>query len=101
MINKVLSIIVAMLFFAVVVISVFGSTWSTVAELPENAADQSNIEAIGVLLFTDLMMILKVPLRILVHLKPVQLLCNLEDALTWDLTRTGLPGRFINSRNNI
>lgn len=53
MTNKVLSIIVAMLFFAVVVISVFGSTWSTVAELPENAADQSNIEAIGVLLFTD------------------------------------------------
>jgi NADH:ubiquinone oxidoreductase subunit 6 (subunit J) len=53
MTNKVLSMIVAMLFFAVVVISVFGTTWSMVDELPENAADQSNIEGIGVLLFTD------------------------------------------------
>ena len=60
MTNKVLSIIVAMLFFAVVVISVSGSTWSTVTELPENAADQSNIEAIGVLLFTDFVVLFEV-----------------------------------------
>jgi NADH-quinone oxidoreductase subunit J len=53
MTNKLLSIIVAMLFFAVVVMSVFGTTWNMVEELPENAADQSNIESIGVLLFTD------------------------------------------------
>jgi NADH:ubiquinone oxidoreductase subunit 6 (subunit J) len=53
MTNKVLSMIVAMLFFAVVVMSVFGTTWSLADELPENAADQSNIESIGVLLFTD------------------------------------------------
>jgi NADH:ubiquinone oxidoreductase subunit 6 (subunit J) len=53
MTNKPFSMIVAMLFFAVVAMSVFGSTWSTVTELPENAADQSNIEGIGVLLFTD------------------------------------------------
>jgi len=52
MTDKPLSMIVALLFFAVVAVSVFGTSWNMVDQLPENAADQSNIEAIGVLLFT-------------------------------------------------
>jgi len=52
MTDKPFSMIVALLFFAVVAVSVAGTSWNTVDQLPENAVDQSNIEAIGVLLFT-------------------------------------------------
>jgi NADH-quinone oxidoreductase subunit J len=35
-----------------VVVGIFGTSWNTVSELPENPTDQSNIEGIGMLLFT-------------------------------------------------
>nr|WP_255678999.1 F420H2 dehydrogenase subunit FpoJ [Methanosarcina sp. DH1] len=41
-----------MLFTAIVVIGAFGTSWNTVSELPQNQADQSNIEGIGMLIFT-------------------------------------------------
>ncbi len=53
MMNKAINGAVALLFLAVVVLAVFTTTWTTVNELPQNPADQSNIEAIGVLIFTQ------------------------------------------------
>ncbi len=52
-INRPLAFIVALLFTAVVVIGAFGTSWNTVSELPQNPADQSNIEGIGLLTFTQ------------------------------------------------
>jgi len=51
-INRPLAFIVAFLFTAVVVVGAFGTSWNTVSELPQNPADQSNIEGIGMLIFT-------------------------------------------------
>lgn len=53
MLSKVINGTVALLFLAVVVLAVFTTTWTTVNELPQNPADQSNIEAIGVQIFTQ------------------------------------------------
>ena len=53
MLNKSINAVVAVLFFAVVALAVVGTSWTTVDELPQNVADQSNIEAIGVLIFTQ------------------------------------------------
>jgi NADH:ubiquinone oxidoreductase subunit 6 (subunit J) len=52
-INRPLAFFVALLFTAVVGVGVFGTAWNTVSELPENPTDQSNIEGIGMLLFTQ------------------------------------------------
>ncbi len=51
-INRPLAFLVALLFTAVVVLGAFGTSWNTVSELPQNPADQSNIEGIGMLIFT-------------------------------------------------
>mgnify|MGYP002345106665 CR=1 FL=1 len=51
-INQPLAFFVALLFTAVVVVGAFGTSWNTVSELPQNPADQSNIEGIGMLIFT-------------------------------------------------
>jgi NADH-quinone oxidoreductase subunit J len=51
-INMPLAFIVALLFTAVMVVGIFGTSWNTVSKLPENPADQSNIESIGLLIFT-------------------------------------------------
>ncbi len=53
MMNKAINGAVALLFLAVVALAVVTTTWITVDELPQNAADQSNIEAIGVQVFTQ------------------------------------------------
>ena len=51
--NRLLPFLVSLLFVAVVVIGAFGTSWNTVSELPGNPADQSNIEGIGMLIFTQ------------------------------------------------
>ena len=51
-INQPLAFLVALLFTAVVVVGAFGTSWNTVSSLPQNPADQSNIEGIGMLIFT-------------------------------------------------
>jgi NADH-quinone oxidoreductase subunit J len=51
--NRPLAFLVALLFIAVIVIGAFGTSWNTVSELPQNTSDQSNIEGIGMLLFTQ------------------------------------------------
>lgn len=51
-INRPLAFLVVLLFTIVVVIGAFGTSWKTVSELPQNPADQSNIEGIGMLIFT-------------------------------------------------
>ena len=51
-INQPLAFLVVLLFTAIVVIGDFGTSWNTVSELPQNPADQSNIEGIGMLIFT-------------------------------------------------
>lgn len=50
--NRPLAFLVVLLFTAIVVIGAFGTSWNTVSELPQNPADQSNIEGIGMLIFT-------------------------------------------------
>lgn len=52
-INQPLAFFVVLLFTAIVVIGAFGTSWNTVSELPQNPADQSNIEGIGMLIFTQ------------------------------------------------
>lgn len=54
-INQLLAFFVALLFTAVVGIGAFGTSWNTVSELPQNLVDQSNIEGIGMLIFTQYM----------------------------------------------
>ncbi len=44
---------VALLFLAVVLVSLLGTSWNTVDQLPQNLADPSNIKGLGVLIFTD------------------------------------------------
>jgi F420H2 dehydrogenase subunit J len=51
-INQPLAFLVAALFVAVIVVGAFGTSWNTVSELPQNTTDQSNIEGIGMLIFT-------------------------------------------------
>jgi F420H2 dehydrogenase subunit J len=51
--NRLPAFLVALLFTAVVAIGAFGTAWNTVSELPGNPADQSNIEGIGILIFTQ------------------------------------------------
>ena len=50
--NQPLAFLVALIFVAVIVVGAFGTSWNTVSELPQNPADQSNIEGIGMLVFT-------------------------------------------------
>ncbi|AFV24776.1 hypothetical protein Mpsy_2573 [Methanolobus psychrophilus R15] len=50
---RILGMIVAFLFLAIVMVSVIGTTWPTVDQLPQNLEDQSNIEGIGLLIFTQ------------------------------------------------
>lgn len=52
-INRPLAFIVCLLFVAVIVIGAFATSWHTVSDLPENPADPSNIEGIGMLIFTQ------------------------------------------------
>jgi NADH-quinone oxidoreductase subunit J len=44
---------ITVLFLVVVLVSLYGTSWVTVDQLPQNMADQSNIKAIGTLIFTD------------------------------------------------
>ncbi|MBP2030984.1 NADH-quinone oxidoreductase subunit J [Methanohalophilus levihalophilus] len=44
---------IALLFLAVVLVSLYGTSWVTVDQLPQNVDDPSNIKAIGTLVFTD------------------------------------------------
>ncbi|MBN2111010.1 MAG: NADH-quinone oxidoreductase subunit J [Methanosarcinaceae archaeon] len=50
---RIIGMIVAFLFLAVILVSVFFTSWPSVEQIPQNVADQSNIEGIGVLIFTD------------------------------------------------
>jgi len=43
---------IAVLFLAVLGLGIFGTSWNTVSELPENFEDPSNVEGIGMLIFT-------------------------------------------------
>ncbi len=50
---RILGIIVALLFLAILIVSVIGTSWPTVDQLPQNLEDQSNIVGIGLLIFTQ------------------------------------------------
>ncbi len=52
-INRPAAFLVVLLFLAVVVLGTFGTSWNTVSELPENPADPSNVEGLGMLIFTQ------------------------------------------------
>jgi F420H2 dehydrogenase subunit J len=53
--------LIALLFLAIMLVSTFFTPWNTVQQLPQNITDQSNIQGIGHLIFTDLV----VPFEIL------------------------------------
>lgn len=50
---RILGMLVALLFLAVILVAVASTGWPSLDQLPQNLEDQSNIEGIGVLLFTD------------------------------------------------
>lgn len=50
---RIAGMIIAFLFLAIVVISVGFTQWNTVDQIPQNMMDQSNIQGIGRLIFTD------------------------------------------------
>ncbi len=50
---RILGIIVALLFLAILIVSVIGTSWPAVDQLPQNLEDQSNIVGIGLLIFTQ------------------------------------------------
>lgn len=52
-INRPLAFLICLLFVAVIVTGAFGTSWHTVSDLPENPADPSNIEGIGLLIYTQ------------------------------------------------
>lgn len=50
---RILAMMVAFLFLAVILVAVFSTGWHSVDQLPQNLEDQSNIQGIGVLIFTE------------------------------------------------
>lgn len=50
---RIAGMIIAFLFLAIVVISIGFTEWNTVDQIPQNLMDQSNIQGIGRLIFTD------------------------------------------------
>ncbi|MDW7731921.1 MAG: F420H2 dehydrogenase subunit FpoJ [Methanolobus sp.] len=50
---RILGMLVAFLFLAVIMVSVFFTSWPSVDQIPQNLADQSNIQGIGKMIFTD------------------------------------------------
>ncbi|MDK2939698.1 MAG: dehydrogenase subunit [Methanolobus sp.] len=50
---RIFGMIIAALFMTIIIVTVFFTSWPTVDQLPQNIEDQSNIEAIGVMIFTD------------------------------------------------
>lgn len=59
--NTLVRLSIVVLFLSVVLVSLYGTSWNTVDQLPQNIADQSNIRGIGVMIFTDMV----VPFEIL------------------------------------
>ncbi|WP_292486093.1 F420H2 dehydrogenase subunit FpoJ [Methanohalobium sp.] len=51
-INVIVALLVVLLFLGMMGVSVIGTGWDTVEELPQTPEDQSNIERIGVSVFT-------------------------------------------------
>ncbi|MBC7085182.1 MAG: NADH-quinone oxidoreductase subunit J [Methanomethylovorans sp.] len=58
---RIAGMVIAILFFAVVITSIVYTSWNSVDQIPQNPMDQSNIKGIGMLIFTDLV----VPFEIL------------------------------------
>jgi NADH-quinone oxidoreductase subunit J len=50
---RILGMMVAVLFLAVILVTVFSTGWPSLDQIPQNLEDQSNIQAIGVLIFTE------------------------------------------------
>jgi NADH-quinone oxidoreductase subunit J len=50
---RISGMIIALLFLAIVVISVGFTNWSTVDQISQNPLDQSNIQGIGRMIFND------------------------------------------------
>lgn len=50
---RIVGMVIALLFLAIVMVSVIGTSWPAIDQLPQNLEDQSNIEGIGYLIFTE------------------------------------------------
>ncbi|WP_340818912.1 F420H2 dehydrogenase subunit FpoJ [Methanolobus sp. WCC4] len=50
---RILGMVIAALFLSVMIVAIAFTNWPSLDQLPQNIGDQSNIEGIGVLIFTD------------------------------------------------
>jgi NADH-quinone oxidoreductase subunit J len=50
---RIFGMIIAALFMTIIIVTVFFTSWPTMDQLPQNIADQSNIQGIGMMIFTD------------------------------------------------
>ncbi|WP_292469199.1 F420H2 dehydrogenase subunit FpoJ [Methanolobus sp.] len=50
---RILGMVVALLFLSVMVVAIAFTGWPSLDQIPQNLEDQSNIEGIGMLIFTD------------------------------------------------
>ncbi|WP_094227792.1 F420H2 dehydrogenase subunit FpoJ [Methanolobus psychrotolerans] len=50
---RIFGMIIALLFLSVMVVAIAFTSWPSLDQLPQNLEDQSNIEGIGLLIFTD------------------------------------------------
>ena len=50
---RVFGMFIAALFLAIIIVSVAFTSWPTMDQLPQDVADQSNIQGIGLLIFQD------------------------------------------------
>ncbi|WP_319508316.1 F420H2 dehydrogenase subunit FpoJ [uncultured Methanolobus sp.] len=50
---RILGMIVALLFLSVMLVAIASTGWPSLDQIPQNLEDQSNIEGIGMLIFTD------------------------------------------------
>jgi NADH-quinone oxidoreductase subunit J len=50
---RIFAMIIAALFLSIMIVAVVFTSWPSLDQIPQNIEDQSNIEGIGVLIFTD------------------------------------------------
>lgn len=51
--SRILAMIIAALFLAIILVGIVYTGWPSMDQLPQNIQDQSNIQGIGMMIFTD------------------------------------------------
>jgi NADH:ubiquinone oxidoreductase subunit 6 (subunit J) len=50
---RIMGMLVALLFLSVILVAVATTSWPSLDQIPQNLNDQSNIQGIGMMIFTD------------------------------------------------